>query len=57
MDEPATSPTQLSANVSENVVMKSKKKGYEKIDQQRKVVHKKSLDTCHRTSQCRDVTR
>ncbi|PWA34779.1 integrase-type DNA-binding superfamily protein [Artemisia annua] len=55
MDEPATSPTQLSANVPENVVMESKKKGSEKIDQKRKIVHRKSLDTCHRTSQCRGV--
>ncbi|CAI9282785.1 unnamed protein product [Lactuca saligna] len=46
------------ANVTETVVMETKKRGSEKVDQQKQIVHRKSLDTFgQRTSQYRGVTR
>ncbi|KAK9052511.1 hypothetical protein SSX86_029140 [Deinandra increscens subsp. villosa] len=46
------------ANVTDCVVMDTKKRGSEKVDQQKQIVHRKSLDTFgQRTSQYRGVTR
>ncbi|PWA89899.1 aintegumenta [Artemisia annua] len=46
------------ANVTAQAVMETKKRGSEKVDQQKKIVHRKSLDTFgQRTSQYRGVTR
>ncbi|XP_024975140.1 AP2-like ethylene-responsive transcription factor ANT [Cynara cardunculus var. scolymus] len=46
------------ANVTDCVVLDSKKRGSEKVDQQKQIVHRKSLDTFgQRTSQYRGVTR
>ncbi|KAJ0726360.1 putative transcription factor AP2-EREBP family [Helianthus annuus] len=46
------------ANVTECVVVDSKKRSCEKLDQQKQIVHRKSLDTFgQRTSQYRGVTR
>ncbi|KVI02736.1 AP2/ERF domain-containing protein [Cynara cardunculus var. scolymus] len=45
------------ANVTDCVVLDSKKRGSEKVDQQKQIVHRKSLDTFgQRTSQYRGVT-
>ncbi|KAI3712993.1 hypothetical protein L1987_71563 [Smallanthus sonchifolius] len=57
----ATSQQQIipAANVTDQcVVMDNKKRGSEKVDQQKQIVHRKSLDTFgQRTSQYRGVTR
>ncbi|KAK1439045.1 hypothetical protein QVD17_04860 [Tagetes erecta] len=56
----ATSQQQIipAANVTDCVVMDTKKRGSEKVDQQKQIVHRKSLDTFgQRTSQYRGVTR
>ncbi|KAI3824166.1 hypothetical protein L1987_05615 [Smallanthus sonchifolius] len=46
------------ASVTDCVVMDTKKRGSEKVDQQKQIVHRKSLDTFgQRTSQYRGVTR
>ncbi|KAL7611348.1 hypothetical protein Lser_V15G12637 [Lactuca serriola] len=46
------------ANVTDCVVLDTKKRGSEKVDQQKQIVHRKSLDTFgQRTSQYRGVTR
>ncbi|KAI3665631.1 hypothetical protein L6452_44260 [Arctium lappa] len=46
------------ANVNDCVVLDSKKRGCEKVEQQKQIVHRKSLDTFgQRTSQYRGVTR
>ncbi|MFS8033125.1 putative transcription factor AP2-EREBP family [Helianthus anomalus] len=46
------------ANVTDCVVVDSKKRSCEKLDQQKQIVHRKSLDTFgQRTSQYRGVTR
>nr|XP_043614700.1 AP2-like ethylene-responsive transcription factor AIL1 [Erigeron canadensis] len=45
-------------NVTENIAMETKKRGSEKVNQIKKVVHRKSIDTFgQRTSQYRGVTR
>ncbi|KAI3500286.1 hypothetical protein L1887_36105 [Cichorium endivia] len=50
--------TRAAANVSETVVTDTKKRGSEKVDQHKQIVHRKSLDTFgQRTSQYRGVTR
>ncbi|KAL8229240.1 hypothetical protein R6Q57_014140 [Mikania cordata] len=46
------------ASLTDCVVMDTKKRGSEKVDQQKQIVHRKSLDTFgQRTSQYRGVTR
>ncbi|KAL8266188.1 hypothetical protein R6Q59_003532 [Mikania micrantha] len=56
----ATSQQQImpAVNATDCVVMDSKKRGSEKVDHQKQIVHRKSLDTFgQRTSQYRGVTR
>lgn len=51
-------PAAPANNVTDCVVMDTKKRGSEKVDQQKQIVHRKSLDTFgQRTSQYRGVTR
>ncbi|GJR39487.1 AP2-like ethylene-responsive transcription factor ANT [Tanacetum coccineum] len=51
-------PATPANNVTDCVVMDTKKRGSEKVDQQKQIVHRKSLDTFgQRTSQYRGVTR
>ncbi|KAJ0753986.1 putative transcription factor AP2-EREBP family [Helianthus annuus] len=50
--------TPVATSVSETVVMDTKKRGSAKVNQQKQIVHRKSLDTFgQRTSQYRGVTR
>ncbi|KAK4346693.1 hypothetical protein RND71_033032 [Anisodus tanguticus] len=53
-----TGTQQISPTVTECIAMETKKRGPEKVDHQKQIVHRKSIDTFgQRTSQYRGVTR
>ncbi|CAN4083066.1 unnamed protein product [Withania somnifera] len=53
-----TGTQQISPNVTECIAMETKKRGPEKVNHQKQIVHRKSIDTFgQRTSQYRGVTR
>ncbi|KAJ8567372.1 hypothetical protein K7X08_019580 [Anisodus acutangulus] len=53
-----TGTQQISSTITECIAMETKKRGPEKVDHQKQIVHRKSIDTFgQRTSQYRGVTR